>query len=163
MTAAAFDREAYTAMLDRHAAAGGDLCHDDNDDNCCDDCGVSLGRDCGSCDGNGYHRAGCPESEEVLAAQVEAVSRVAALPWSTRNDRFGGRTMTVVSPPTEDGTYPIPPHVGIDGVDLRLPDGTGIWSVGHHAVSGRREAAVDGRFVEDKALEAAGWRCVWLR
>lgn len=47
-----------------HAAAGGDLCHDENDDGCCDTCGVALGRDCPECDGNGYHRAGCFAAED---------------------------------------------------------------------------------------------------
>ena len=61
--------------VDAHAAAGGDLCVDDGS-GCCSACGVSLGRDCGSCDGNGYHRAGCPESEEVIErALAKEVSR----------------------------------------------------------------------------------------
>lgn len=47
-----------------HANAGGDLCADQDADGCCDACGVSLGDPCEVCGGNGYHRAGCSESEE---------------------------------------------------------------------------------------------------
>lgn len=56
------------AIRDAHAAAFGRLCHDENDDFCCDGCGVSLGKDCGDCDGDGYHWPGCPSSDETLAA-----------------------------------------------------------------------------------------------
>lgn len=42
-----------------HAAAAGALCSDDGS-GCCGGCGVSLGEPCGTCEGRGYHRTGCP-------------------------------------------------------------------------------------------------------
>lgn len=45
-----------------HEAAGGDACVDHNDDGCCDACGVELS-ECESCDGIGYHREWCSDSD----------------------------------------------------------------------------------------------------
>lgn len=63
------DREALRQIAeqlpahDDHAAAGGELCHDENDDGCCDTCGVLLDT-CLACGGLGYHRTNCIHSEE---------------------------------------------------------------------------------------------------
>lgn len=47
-----------------HESAAGALCTDDGT-GCCGGCGVALDH-CNVCDGTGYHRAGCRESDETL-------------------------------------------------------------------------------------------------
>jgi hypothetical protein len=44
-----------------HADHGGDLCHGDD---ACTTCGVLLDH-CPTCNGRGYHRAGCVHSEDT--------------------------------------------------------------------------------------------------
>lgn len=56
-------------LLEAHATAAGGLCADDGS-GCCGACGVSLDT-CPTCQGLGYHRAGCADSEEVQAAAQE--------------------------------------------------------------------------------------------
>lgn len=48
-----------------HESAAGALCQDDGS-GICSMCGVALTL-CGICDGRGYHRAGCYESDEYLS------------------------------------------------------------------------------------------------
>lgn len=55
---------AIDEIVSAHAARGGDLCTDEDQDLCCDLCGVSLGAPCDLCSGVGYHREGCAEFEE---------------------------------------------------------------------------------------------------
>jgi len=60
-----FDSAAYYAACEAHAEARGDLCKE-APDGCCEVCGVSLTMTCGACQGTGYHKKGCPESDETI-------------------------------------------------------------------------------------------------
>lgn len=51
---------AYNKRVDRHEAAGGDLCTDDGS-GMCSICHVGLD-DCPLCSGKGYHREDCEEA-----------------------------------------------------------------------------------------------------
>lgn len=72
-----------------HAAAAGELCHDDGS-GACVVCAVAL-VPCASCGGTGYHRVGCVESdatvEEGDQAQPAAApeERRAALAWMSEH------------------------------------------------------------------------------
>lgn len=55
-----------------HDRAAGALCTDDGD-GLCATCGVAL-TECGVCHGIGYHRTGCPDSDDVAPAPL-AMSR----------------------------------------------------------------------------------------
>lgn len=81
-----------------HSHHAGSICHDENDDGCCDDCGVSLA-ECDDCGGIGYHAAGCgderghdaecPACRGALSDEncAEAAAREKAA-WSKANEAW---------------------------------------------------------------------------